>query len=687
MISYEEHTFLISDSVWRNILSVVVFLSILCVAYWTICLRKRKGCKESSSINDPCVQIRNKIICKLLMGIIALMAVLFVLSTQREARADQSFVQTVVNQWISRDFTCFDKGAYLDKYPNQAGIILVCYYFSFIFGTRNYLAFQLVNVISLVLIYKELGDIIEKKTGRVEFRTIVYLFGLLFLPGVMYTGFVYGNIIGLALSLVAFRHILLYIEEQKNKNALIAAISIFGAIAIKQNYLIFAVALLLFLLFELVRKFSSRLMACFTIVMLIVVFSGSLINEGVYLTTGRRLSSGASKWSWITMGLMENDSLYDGWWNSYNTESYAEAEFNTERQEEKNKEDLVKRLKYFAEKPEYAIRFLAGKNASQWNNPNFQAVWVNQRMPQNGLLRQPKWVISLINADGTDLISHLLNYYQFIILVGVLLHILSGGLKRNTHEAFFMFAFVGGFIFHTIWEAKCQYTISYFWLLIPLSAEGYLETIEHAYSCITEKKSFRIMMSESKRRVLSACVALTTLVLLSKTVLFKDVFLRDEDTVLYSEYVLNNKLYTIQEADYRISPQTNPELYLSINPGENQNATLELQSEVDGDGNLGVIHVYSDRFDEWSILEFAGTDLALGVPSNKCGVGVEIMAYEKNYSDEQHWMFSRKNQNKYTISHNGLALTYSITDGKVNLEENNGSTEQIWVIHKVDKSV
>ena len=38
--------------------------------------------------------------------------------------------------------------------------------------------------------------------------------------------------------------------------------------------------------------------------------------------------------------------------------------------------------------------------------------------------------------------------------------------------------FIGGFVFHMFWEAKCQYTISYFVLLIPFAAAGYEATAE-----------------------------------------------------------------------------------------------------------------------------------------------------------------------------------------------------------------
>ena len=45
-------------------------------------------------------------------------------------------------------------------------------------------------------------------------------------------------------------------------------------------------------------------------------------------------------------------------------------------------------------------------------------------------------------------------------------------------ELIFAIIFIGGFVFHLIWEAKCQYTITYFVLLIPYSIVGYKKTSE-----------------------------------------------------------------------------------------------------------------------------------------------------------------------------------------------------------------
>lgn len=672
MMNSGEHTYLVRDSIVKNIICLLLFITLFLSTFRFFLARQHKKVLLSTVQNDGMRKI-----CNILLFVIGIIATLFVISTQRSAVSDQYAVQDVVNQWIDRNYACFNKGGYLDQYPNQAGIIIVCYFLSFIVGAKNYIAFQLANVIALTVIYKEFGDIAEKKTGRIEYRLTIYVFGLLFIPGIMYTGFIYGNIIGLALSLVSFKHTLLFIDKQKIKDGCIAIITIFCAVIIKHNYLVFGIALVIYLLIEFIKKTQGKLIALLAIIVLVLASTGMMTNAIVFNITGFRMNKGLSKWSWVTMGVMENKSRYDGWWNHYNNDSYAEADYDTDKQAEKNKEDLKTRLRLFKNDPQYAIRFFTGKNASQWNNPGFQDVWVNQVMPKNAVMRQPPWVNQLINDDGTGLISKFSNYFHFILLAGVLLHVLQHGVKKNPYEMFFILTFIGGFIFHTIWEAKGQYTISYFWLLLPLSAEGYVETTERVFSLPDKKLFFK---KPSARTIISIGIAVVFIVLLSiDNSFFRDVFFRDEDTTSFTEHISNNKVYTLHEGNYLIHPKQDATLSLSINPSEEGPSTALAfkQAGIQGDN---VTYIYSNPFGEYQIISFGENNYALDVPGNENKAGVEIWAYTSNSSASQRWEFKRKNGSEYVIYHNGLVLTYNIEDNKVYLDNYNDSEQQKWIV-------
>ena len=70
---------------------------------------------------------------------------------------------------------------------------------------------------------------------------------------------------------------------------------------------------------------------------------------------------------------------------------------------------------------------------------------------------------------------------ETIIFFGTLIYIVINFKKIKFKEMFFAIVFIGGFIFHIIWEAKCQYTITYFILIIPYAVKGYSTLIRQWY--------------------------------------------------------------------------------------------------------------------------------------------------------------------------------------------------------------
>ena len=67
-----------------------------------------------------------------------------------------------------------------------------------------------------------------------------------------------------------------------------------------------------------------------------------------------------------------------------------------------------------------------------------------------------------------------MNIVQTLILFGTLLFMIINFKNTNYTQLVFAIIFIGGFMFHMIWEAKCQYTLTYFVLLIPYSIKGYI---------------------------------------------------------------------------------------------------------------------------------------------------------------------------------------------------------------------
>ena len=80
------------------------------------------------------------------------------------------------------------------------------------------------------------------------------------------------------------------------------------------------------------------------------------------------------------------------------------------------------------------------------------------------------------------------------------------------HRLLLPMIFIGGFIFHLFWEAKGQYTITYFVLLIPYCAKGLMDMSDDvAEGILTLKRNssiLEIIRHFSKRNTIQYIIGL-----------------------------------------------------------------------------------------------------------------------------------------------------------------------------------
>ena len=118
-----------------------------------------------------------------------------------------------------------------------------------------------------------------------------------------------------------------------------------------------------------------------------------------------------------------------------------------------------------------AVRWLGRKLAAEWNDPTFGAILVNSG--RDGNPQMPLFINSIINGRTGYVLRGYLNYFQSILLFGGLLYFVLTGSKQSRENLIMGIALVGGFVFHVFWEAKSQYVLPYFLLVIPYSVKGY----------------------------------------------------------------------------------------------------------------------------------------------------------------------------------------------------------------------
>lgn len=667
-MSLSEHTYFVKDSFLINIIMAVLFCVLLLFIFG------ENRVKEKGAFFTKAE--------KILLFLILIEGFVIILSFRTIPRADQSDVMRAAYALKNGDYAQYKNGGYIPENPNQIGLLWFWYILSFIFGSDNYVVFQFINVIAIVFIYKQLSDI----SGILELpqicRTCILLFGALYLPVLFYSTFVYGNIIAQMLVLVSLKYEMVFLKKPQLKYAFVSALFLSLSIAIKENNLIFAIAMIIYAIIKFLEKKETK------ILLLIVCSIAGTIVQGYFLEnlleakTGEQIE-GMSMWSFVAMGLHENDDFCDGWWDGSTIDTYIESKYNADEQKKTAIADIQNRLEEFHKDKRYALRFFSRKIASQWNNPTFQCFWINQTCGSD--VAHPKWVNEVLSVKYEEKITRVLDIVQFLILTGVIFSILL--LKENKEYILFKVIFIGGFLFHTVWEAKTQYALPYFLLMLPISLNGYYSLVMCRQKC-TSNENIVDLKEKRNRLKIYAFGGLILLTVIIDSRFANNPIRLDFDADLYEQYLYNNTSDNIKDGRYNIKVYKDPQLILSYNVPENNADEANVLTEKfkeDLRGNVSVQDI-GGRV----CIQFADSKYYLDLDMDDEQKGL-IHAYIKNEDVSQDWFMksasqdwylkkAEDGQHTYYIIKGDSALAYDEKNASVRLERRNYSDLQKWII-------
>lgn len=406
--------------------------------------------------------------CKVMVICHFVVGIFWVVSTQVKPQADQMLCAEIAERQMFSDYDFGDyvKGGYMYNYPYQSGLVLVLSIVFRLFGGMNYVAFQICNVFALLLFDIALLKIIEyvespaaKKVGAV----LVFLCW----PVLFYTVFVYGNLMGLAFSVAAMCFEYRYFKKRRLRDIVISSVFIGLAVMMKSNYLIFLVAMLIFLVLDFIGSMRKRtiLFAVLAIVCYLIGTKGPVTMMSIRGNID--IDGGVPMIGFVSMGMRESE-LAPGWWSGYYNEAlYTQNNYDQDLAVAQAKADMSERVSEFVSDPGYAADFFYKKMISQWCEPTFEGIWVNhyeKGVTLSGIID------NLLNRELKGTMEGFLNLYQTFIYWSALLFVIMNRKNNNVFLWLPGTAVIGGFLFHMIWEAKGQYTLAYFVLLIPYAS-------------------------------------------------------------------------------------------------------------------------------------------------------------------------------------------------------------------------
>lgn len=291
------------------------------------------------------------------------------------------------------------------------------------------------------------------------------------------------------------------------------------SVMLRKNSLIPVIAVLLVLLFEALRfgrSVRSRLCLLGIAVCLAVTSVGilPLVQKCYEKKAGNTLSSGVTAMSYLAMGMQEA-SRGCGWYNGFNIDTYDTAGMDTAIANEISRLAIDERLTYFREHPGYTADFYLHKHLSQWAD----GTYASRQATLATYGGRSAFFKEVYEGSLSGGYIEWCNAWQNVLYLGVLVFCIGSLKKRRKskvvghmadqtagrtagctadhmadqldadqlgadrhgadwHGADRLYIYVGliavlgGFLFHTFWEANSRYIFSYSLLLMPYCGAG-----------------------------------------------------------------------------------------------------------------------------------------------------------------------------------------------------------------------
>ena len=398
----------------------------------------------------------------------------------------RGYDEVIIN---SNTYAGIPLGEYIQAYNQQIPqAFLYSLFFRLIhideFGTPR--ALNVITIIIILVAIYKIGNMISKSHKVNKVRLMVLFLTFLSLP--MLSTFVYGDIPSLAFALLSVYYMMKFVDYLNNKDRNVN-INNPGAIVVKEkmskylgvkyftlatifsmiaymfrmNSLIFVIATVIYLLFNLFTKITSKTAkeniingVVIVLYALVSIVPAQIVNDYYINKYDLDKSKAYPNISYILMGMSES-WRGNGW---YNEDIGEPALKNPETSKEEYADRIKDRLTYFSQDMGYTFRFYTMKLASMWAENTYSAVRLN-------LLNESE-------NDYLNVVKEPLTFYQKALLiltcVCVIIVLIQNRKNLSVNVIYLLLIFMGGFAFHIIWEAKSRYIIPYIVVLIPIAS-------------------------------------------------------------------------------------------------------------------------------------------------------------------------------------------------------------------------
>ena len=425
-----------------------------------------------------CDPIRPRVMeCALLLFIFAFGTAFIASAKLRSPVYSDSFLVTYGAQRAALgDYAIFQEG-YFYRFPFQLGYVL---YSELFFRAANIilrgepegyavLALQELNLFWLMIQYHALIEITGLLFKDARIRKLLMALMFFCFPPLLTTTFLYGNIPAFACGTVAVWLFLLHIKKRRCLYALLCALFLTLSVTLKLNLLILCVAVGGVWAIKLLGRPRLKSLLCLLLAAVCVLTLPKLPQKLYEHRVGVRYGSGIPMIAWMAMGFSQGHAA-PGWYREDCTvTAFERSGHDSAATAENAKSILADRIFVFKTDPALARDFFTKKLRSQWNEPSYGSVWVNQVFPSYS---EKGPVFNFLCGSGAKRTLNVMNVYQQFVFLTLLIGLIRMWRKKDLLRSLLPLILLGGLLYHLLFEAKSQYAMPYFVLILPVAAYG-----------------------------------------------------------------------------------------------------------------------------------------------------------------------------------------------------------------------
>lgn len=384
----------------------------------------------------------------------------------RTPTADQLQVYNAALCFNDSNFINLSPGGYIEMYPQQLGYVLYLQLLLKLFPDTGFRIIQLVNCLFIAGTVFFACLLLNDFTQNRAVRLVGTLFWPLFLPFVLLSSWVYGDLPFFCLTFAAIHFFILAWRTEKKSYFFLTAATTAVSILFRKNTLILLIAMAIVALVCMIVRKKYRTLPYILLICLCPLCVSTLLEKHYETVSGYEIQ-GIPGIAWVTMGSLERGST-PGWFNNFSVPLYYSLGCDSRKTAQAAKETLQEQMNYFSENPGYAASFLKRKICTQWNDPYFNTdflIPVDEGIEPTGL---SAWL-----EKYQDNLLVFLSVFQNMIYLGAFLYVCFFTSKTPFYRRIPEVLILGGFLFSLIWEANSRYVMLYFLMMFPLAACGY----------------------------------------------------------------------------------------------------------------------------------------------------------------------------------------------------------------------